>query len=115
MIYGDTGQRAYLSSEWWTELRARYDSEPTVPHACAVCGTPRYQLHHRTYERCPGAERVSDLIALCPTHHQALHRGYQAHRRLYPETPLPAYTDQFIRLQRRRFTTAPLPTLPEPR
>jgi hypothetical protein len=97
--------RAYLRSAWWRQLREAYAAEPRAPHCCAVCAQPRYEHHHRSYERL-GAERLSDLIALCHAHHQALHR---AHRRAGGE--LEAFTDAWIAVARRRYDTAPLPDL----
>lgn len=101
---------AYLRSDWWRELRERYDRDPQVPHRCVVCGTPRYQLHHRSYERL-GCEDTSDLIALCATHHEALHRAWRRHRELRPADTLAVFTDAWIRVRRREFPTAPLPDL----
>jgi hypothetical protein len=95
--------RAYLRSAWWRQLREAYAAHPDAPHCCAVCATPRYEHHHRSYERL-GAEPVSDLIALCHPHHQALHR---AHRRAGGD--LETFSDAWIAVARRRYATAPLP------
>lgn len=104
--------RRYLESPWWRELRGRYVAEPSAPHCCAVCATPRYELHHRTYERCPYQEQLTDLIALCRQHHERLHRAYETHLRLHPEDSLWAFSDAWVIVQRRRFyKTAPLPSL----
>lgn len=63
---------AYLASDHWKALRARYKKEKIWE--CAVCGkTKRLHLHHRTYARV-GKERLSDLIPLCGDHHKATHR-----------------------------------------
>lgn len=97
--------RAYLRSAWWRQLREAYAAEPRAPHCCAVCAQPRYEHHHRSYERL-GAESVSDLIALCHAHHEALHR---AHRRAGGD--LQAFSDAWIAVARRRYATAPLPAL----
>ena len=102
--------RAYLRSQWWLEVRQAYERHPMAPHCCAVCATPRYELHHRTYERL-GAEHVSDLVALCRTHHEGLHRAYKSHLRINPGDPLAAFTDAWVLIHRRRFKTAPLPSL----
>jgi hypothetical protein len=101
---------SYLASEWWAEVRARFNADPNTPHACAVCGTPRYQLHHRTYERL-GAERLSDLLPLCSTHHEALHRAWTTHQRYRPDDTLAGFTDAWVVIKRRAFPTAPLPAL----
>lgn len=101
---------AYLHSNLWSETRARYERDPRAPHACAVCAAPRYQLHHRSYERL-GAEDVADLLALCGTHHEALHRAWRQHRELRPADTLASFTDGWVRVRRREFPTAPLPDL----
>lgn len=104
--------RAYLTGPWWAELRQRYAEHPEAPHACAVCGTPRYQLHHRTYERL-GAEHISDLIALCDAHHEALHRAYRHHHERHPADSLAAFSDAWVLIRRRPYARAhaPLPEL----
>lgn len=104
--------RAYLRGPWWAELRQRYADHPEAPHSCAVCGTPRYQLHHRTYERL-GAEHVSDLIALCDQHHHSLHRAWNHHHEQQPEDTLAAFTDAWVVIHRRPYSRAhaPLPDL----
>lgn len=102
-------QRAYLASPEWAERRAAYERHPEAPHRCAVCAAPRYQLHHRTYERWGGHERITDLIALCDAHHEALHR---AHRRQGGSMDLQTFTDAWVRLKRQTYkTNALLPSL----
>jgi hypothetical protein len=102
--------RAYLRSRHWREVRRSYERHPTAPHRCAVCGAHRYELHHRTYERL-GAEDMGDLLALCRSHHEQLHRAYKTHQELNPGDPLAAFTDAWVLIHRRRFKTAPLPSL----
>lgn len=101
---------AYLASAWWAELRAAYERHPSAPHSCAVCATPRYQLHHRTYENL-GHEHISDLIALCSVHHHALHRSWLTHHAGHPDDTLAGFTDAWVLIQRRRYRNAPLPAL----
>lgn len=71
---------AYIESQAWFDRREQWceewvcqtGSEPR----CAVCSAPwllsRDDLHHRSYERL-GHERHTDLVAMCRTHHTALH------------------------------------------
>jgi hypothetical protein len=47
--------------------------------SCYVCGTRRFVLHHRTYERFGGDERDDDLVALCRTHHDDVHSFVEHH------------------------------------
>lgn len=102
--------RAYLQSAHWAQTRERYEADARAPHCCAVCGAPRYELHHRTYERL-GAEQTRDLMALCRQHHEALHRAYKVHLRTHPADPLRAFTDAWVLIRRRGYRTAPLPGL----
>jgi|tagenome__1003787_1003787.scaffolds.fasta_scaffold20664719_3 hypothetical protein len=102
--------RGYLKSAWWAELHEAYERHPEAPHCCAVCATPRYQLHHRTYENL-GHEHISDLLALCSVHHHGLHRAWRTHQRYHPEDTLAAFTDAWVLIQRRRYGHAPLPSL----
>ena len=102
--------RGYLASAWWAEVRRAYELHPYAPHACAVCGALRYELHHRTYERL-GREQISDLLALCRAHHEALHGAWRHHHEQRPEDTLAAFTDAWVIIKRRGFRTAPLPSL----
>jgi hypothetical protein len=102
--------RGYLRSQWWLDLRQAYEAHPRAPHCCAVCAAPRYQLHHRTYENL-GHEHVADLVALCDSHHQALHRAWRTHRRYHPEDTLASFTDAWVLVKRRSYRNAPLPGL----
>lgn len=63
----------YLRSRAWRATRKRY-RESGRPQVCAVCGNPRYELHHLTYARL-GRERLDDLQPLCRRHHIAAHTG----------------------------------------
>lgn len=62
---------AYLRSKHWRAVRKRW-IDAGRPQCCSVCGSEKYQLHHRTYERL-GRERLDDLVALCGGHHKAAH------------------------------------------
>ncbi len=61
----------YLRSDHWREVRRRclwrWD------YRCAVCNSSQFvDVHHRTYERL-GAERETDVIALCRRCHDLYH------------------------------------------
>ncbi len=62
----------YLQSEHWrtlSRLRREFDGD-----ACAICGSEHpLQVHHRTYERCPYLERLSDIVTLCDKCHELYH------------------------------------------
>ena len=64
--------RAYLRSRTWKVRAARAKRWGY----CQRCGaeSPTLDAHHVTYERL-GAERPSDLIALCRSCHQQIHGG----------------------------------------
>ena len=58
----------YLNSEHWrtlSRLRREFDGD-----RCAICGSEHpLQVHHRTYDRCPFMERLSDVVTLCEDCH----------------------------------------------
>lgn len=64
--------KAYLTSETWAGIRARYyRANPDC--VCFLCGSNKtLVVHHRTYERV-GNERLDDLVALCPSCHTFVH------------------------------------------
>lgn len=83
--------RAYIASPAWRRTRERYWAS-NMPTACYVCDAPRrpgMHLHHRTYKNL-GAERLMDLVPLCPSCHDEVHALYDsdpgAHRRGLWET-----------------------------
>lgn len=76
--YGPAQYRAYIQSAEWRAVRARYwDSK--LPKNCFVCDSPRVpgmHLHHRTYKNL-GAERLMDLVPVCPDCHAFVHDLYR--------------------------------------
>lgn len=68
---GRSDYQAYLRSDHWQRVKRRY-RRSKMPQTCVVCGDPRYQLHHKTYERL-GREHLTDLVALCELHHTRRH------------------------------------------
>jgi hypothetical protein len=63
--------RAYLRSAYWRDVKRRYRASD-LPQACVVCGDPRVDLHHKTYER-RGREELTDLEPRCRKHHEEVH------------------------------------------
>ncbi len=63
----------YLASPHWQEFKQRYREEYGAVR-CASCHDPKYELHHKTYDRL-GAERISDVIPLCRQCHEVVHTG----------------------------------------
>lgn len=63
----------YLRSPTWVSFRRRYSANKLTRKKCLVCDSPRYQLHHTTYERL-GSELFSDVMPLCQGHHVEVHR-----------------------------------------
>lgn len=73
--------RRYLESEEWQRIR---DAKlAAADYRCERCPTfgrrgpggmvLGLQVHHLTYERCPGQERIDDLKVLCIVCHQVEH------------------------------------------
>jgi hypothetical protein len=63
--------REYIGSRLWAERKQRYYAEH--PKQCAVCRSPHVDLNHIYYGNY-GFEKDEDLIPLCRSHHEALHR-----------------------------------------
>lgn len=66
--------RYYINSPAWRQVRDRYWASK-LPKSCYVCDAPRrpgMHLHHRTYKNL-GAERLMDLVPVCPTCHDHIH------------------------------------------
>lgn len=56
-------------------MRSRYFASK-LPKECYGCGAgwrPGFELHHRTYKNL-GAERLMDLVLMCPGCHAEVHR-----------------------------------------
>lgn len=77
---------AWMCSPGWWARRRRWVREETVRLGtilCAVCDRPWSEtagdLHHLSYEHL-GAERHEDLIAVCRSCHEDLHRAIDASR-----------------------------------
>jgi len=66
--------RAYLGSEYWLAV-ARLVKERDGG-CCVLCGSRRgLQVHHRTYERFPYQEQLTDLTTLCGKCHTMYHNA----------------------------------------
>lgn len=71
--------RTYIRSDAWRHKKTAYRAS-RLPQDCYICGISPVDLHHKTYKRL-GNERLTDLLPLCRTHHQAAHdllRGARA-------------------------------------
>jgi hypothetical protein len=78
-LLGHTTYEAYLQSPHWQRFKKAYETIGASVR-CAACGSSHFQLHHRTYERL-GRELTDDVVPLCETHHEAVHK-WLAHRGL---------------------------------
>jgi len=68
---------AYLKTPVWKQfsrlVRERDDGR------CVVCNSDvGVEVHHRTYERCPGREKLNDCYCLC----KECHKLFSKHGRL---------------------------------
>lgn len=66
----------YLDSGHWQSFRGRYRKSASQL-TCKVCDDPRIELHHTTYERL-GHERMTDVVPLCRSHHEQVHKLLKA-------------------------------------
>ena len=58
----------YLKSEHWRTIRRLVKERDG--YACVICNsTEHLEVHHRTYDRVPYCERLSDLCTLCSKCH----------------------------------------------
>lgn len=71
---------AYLTSPHWIEFKERYAASDKLQE-CFVCGTPKFELHHRTYDRVH-QELLEDVVPLCDEHHRRVHRAVRAGKSL---------------------------------
>lgn len=64
--------RAYLTTPVWRDVRKR-----AIEHygaICNRCGEYGNDVHHKTYDRVGGSERIDDLEIMCRDCHEAHHR-----------------------------------------
>ena len=71
---------AYYRSELWAAFRAFVRAR--CHGICEQCGTqPMQAVHHLTYARFGGKERVQDLLGVCHPCHAGLHeQAWRAQR-----------------------------------
>ncbi len=63
----------YLNSDLWKAIRS--EALENADYTCQCCGSVSdLQVHHLTYENCPGMEKQSDLIVLCRDCHEWIER-----------------------------------------
>lgn len=75
---GEADYDAYLRSEHWQRMRRLVLS--ITEGRCRHCRRPADDVHHKTYERL-GAERITDLVALCRRCHLRAHKRLAHTRR----------------------------------
>lgn len=73
--------RLYLESDHWRAFTKSYHEDRATAKECFVCGSSTYDLHHITYARL-GHEQFEDVIALCRSHHEEVHRVARAGKKL---------------------------------
>jgi hypothetical protein len=71
--------REYLKSSLWFSIRRM--ALEHYGEICAKCGGSGSDVHHLTYKRCGGNERMEDLQILCRECHEALHAIERATRK----------------------------------
>lgn len=64
--------KEYLKTDHWRGVKERY-YKSKLPQKCYVCGSKKFDLHHKTYDRI-GTEHLRDLVPLCRKHHAATHK-----------------------------------------
>lgn len=62
---------AFIRSAAWRRLRDRRLEMDNW--TCVKCEDPAEQVHHKTYDRFGGRERMEDLESLCSEHHAGEH------------------------------------------
>lgn len=70
---GYPSYKAYLRSQYWVRFRTEYYRRYGKRCQANMCDEQAAHLHHATYERL-GAERFSDVLAVCEWHHTMIHR-----------------------------------------
>lgn len=76
-VYRTQGYVGYLRTDYWRLTRALVmlrDSDDTGRPHCMTCGSyEALEVHHNSYDRFPGYERLDDLITLCARCHRKQH------------------------------------------
>ena len=89
---------AYTASDWWREVRAKYEGDGR----CTTCdSSDALSLHHRTYENL-GNEKRDDLVWLCSTCHLSIHRGHSRGTRKTREISLQAASPSLLFVKMRK-------------
>lgn len=77
---GNAEYDAYLLTDMWRAKRLRRLT--TDGKRCQGCGsTAKLHVHHRTYDRFGGRERMSDLITVCEICHTLIHQAHRGQRK----------------------------------
>lgn len=65
----------YITSPTWSRRKSAFFSKH--PKVCSACGSKeQIHLHHHTYDRVGGQELDDDLVPLCQSCHNLVHRYY---------------------------------------
>lgn len=77
-IHGKEAYYEYLKSEAWIKKKKFILNNTSQKHRCFCCWRPYkvgeiFDFHHKTYETL-GNERAMDLILVCRTCHNEIHR-----------------------------------------
>ena len=68
----------YLRSKKWQHKKQDFRASKLFKNGCHVCGREKVDIHHKSYKRL-GQERLTDLVALCRTCHDAVHQMVKEH------------------------------------
>ena len=82
--FGYTNYSQYLKSDLWINKRTEY-SESGLPKYCLNCKSPKYRLHHLTYDNTGNENIALDLMPLCNDCHDHLHHRMRQERWVYTE------------------------------
>ena len=75
---GEINYREYIESDIWE--KKRQERLDLAGERCELCNrSSNLDVHHRTYERFGGDEKMSDLIVLCRTCHSNFHDRLALH------------------------------------
>ena len=68
----------YLKSNAWRKKRQAFKESKLFKDGCYICEFPTVDIHHKSYKRFKN-ERISDLVALCRSCHNIVHKMVKEH------------------------------------
>lgn len=83
----------YLKSDWWINKRNSAKETKTYKAGCLICGNPRVDIHHLTYEKLWEENLNKHLIVLCRQHHEEFHNWQRNNDKL--EGDVLEFTEMF--------------------